>query len=537
MNHPDDNEGLEETQISSGEESAPSTSDGTMEKTVVDASLSLMTPGESLGSFEIVSLVGKGGMGLVYRARDPQLDRFVALKVIRPEILDEAGRERFLREARASSRIQHPHVVTVYSAGQSRGYPWLAMEFIEGQPLSKVIAARPVEWRQALKWMIDLLDALEMLHQEGIVHRDLKPDNIMVDGNGEVKLMDFGLASLKAAPALTVPGAAMGTVYYMSPEQAMGQAADARSDVFAMGVILYEMLSGQRPFTGEQAMSVLYAIHNSPPPKLKLSSLSAPQVLEEILDRGLAKDPAQRYASGGPFAQALRGILENNAPKASKHPPLFWWISGIALSLAIVFAAVLLRPRDPTPNRPMAVQHNELAQDLEKQGKAVEAEAEYRLAILADNTYPLPWNNLAILAIAHGDSAEADSLLHQALRRDSHYAPAWFNLANLQWDQNDPRAAERGYRQAVDSDPGFGGAWNNMASLLLDEGRLAGADSALARGLDVDAGNPWLWRNLARLRERQGKLEGAAEAWRKVAASGEDSLVKEARQALDRLQP
>jgi len=503
---------------------------------VADPSLSLFAPGDSIGPFQIVALIGKGGMGLVYRARDPQLDRFVALKVIRPEILDEAGRERFLREARANSRIQHPHVVTVYAAGETRGFPWMAMEFIEGRSLSKVIAEEEISWERAVRWMIDLLDALQKLHAEGIVHRDLKPDNIMVDGEGEVKLMDFGLASLKAAPDLTVPGTTMGTVYYMSPEQAMGRTADARSDIFSMGVILYEMLNRRRPFTGEHAMSVLYAIHTAPAEEWKPGEISAPGRLASILDRALAKDPDRRIPTAAAFATELRSLLRETEPSAKR--PLWqpWLVAAAALVAVLIPGALLLRSHDPqvAGNRTMAAQHNELAQELLDEGKVVEAKAEFRRAILADESYPLPWNNLATLAMSQGDRAEADSLLNEALRRDLRYASAWFNLGNLRWDEERFDEAERAYRNAVENRPDFVGAWNNLASLLIDRGRLAAADSALTRGLALEPDNPWLWRNRARWFAARGDSQEAQAAWKKVLESSDPALREEAAQALEK---
>ncbi len=194
---------------------------------------------KTIAGYTIDSTLGEGGMGVVYRAVDPTLDRPLAIKVIKRKNLSATAKERFLREARASSRLNHPNIVTVYAAGEEDGHPYLAMEYVEGRTLRDVIDEGPIAWDQATLWIADILDALSRLHENGIIHRDLKPENIMVTGDGVVKLMDFGIAHMAAGDTLTQEGTTLGTVYYMSPEQAAGKrptrgATSSRSPRFSI---------------------------------------------------------------------------------------------------------------------------------------------------------------------------------------------------------------------------------------------------------------------------------------------------------------
>jgi tetratricopeptide (TPR) repeat protein/predicted Ser/Thr protein kinase len=504
------------------------------EKTILGGTPSLLSPGDHLGGYELLSPLGKGGMGVVFRARDPQLDRVVALKAIRPEILDQGGRERFLREARACSRITHPHVVTVYAAGEDAGRPWMAMEYLEGRTLRRVLEEEgAVPWPKAVGWMVDLLGALARIHEAGIVHRDLKPENILLTDEGVVKLMDFGLASLASAPSMTMAGVPMGTVHYMSPEQAAGKKAEASSDVFSMAVVLHELLTGTKPFTGEHPMSVLFAIQNEAAPAPDPGERNLPPELTAALARALTKSPADRFADAGAFREALLPLVGEATPPPRRR----WWAAGaVATILAATAFALILGRGAPGPDRGQAVQLNELAQDLQRQGKVDEARAEFRRATLADPSYALPWNNLAVLAQAEGALAEAESLLDEALLRDPGYAAALFNRGTVRWDRGDVAGAEADYRAARAADPEVApAAANNLAALLLEEGRAEEARAVVTEALADAPENPFLWRNRARAAEALGRPDDAAAAWRSVAAHGDAALRQEADAALDRL--
>src|SRR5271166_3621023 len=256
-----------------------------------------LSTGDRLGPYEIVSPLGAGGMGEVYKARDSRLDRTVALKVSKAEFT-----ERFSREARTVAQLNHPHVCTLFDVGPN----YLVMEFVEGVPLQG-----PLPLEKALEYAGQILDALDAAHRKGIVHRDLKPANILVTKQG-IKLLDFGLAKQAvrlsegdATKALTEQGQILGTLQYLSPEQLHGQEADARSDLFSFGCVLYELLTGQRAFDGQSAASVTAAILEREPAPLDVSP-----PLERVIRTCLAKDPDQRFQSATDLKRALTWALE-----------------------------------------------------------------------------------------------------------------------------------------------------------------------------------------------------------------------------------
>lgn len=444
---------------------------------------------DRIAGYELRGVLGEGGMGTVYRAHDPTLDRPAAIKVIRTEALSDEGRERFLREARACSRINHPNIITVYAAGEEDGRPYLAMELIEGRTLRQVIDEGAIDWRTATHWIVCLLDALERLHAEGIIHRDLKPENIMVTRDGVIKLMDFGVAHLASSTAITQEGTAVGTVPYMSPEQVLGRRLDARSDLFSVATIYHEMLTGQHPFRGDHAMAIMYSIGNETPRPIKIRSGDFPVGLQAVLDRGFAKEVDKRYPDAAAFRAAILELAPDVAGAAP--PPTGASMVRMALIIAvvatIVFGAGLgvlnaVQKHRATANRAAAHNLNELGQTMEAKGDDVGAEQKYREAIAKDPTYPVPYNNLGFLAVQRGDSAEADRMFHTAIAREPRYSWALFNLGNLVADAH-PDSAEAYYRRAAAGNDPPAGA-NQLAAMLITRGEYGEAktviDSVLA---------------------------------------------------------
>jgi serine/threonine protein kinase len=270
---------------------------------------------ERIGRYQILGLLGQGGMGMVYHAHDDQLDRPVAIKVVAASHATEIGRQRLLREARAAARIRHPHVCQIYDIGEADGDPFITMELLEGEPLSARLTRGALSVRDSLAIALQMLDALQTLHEHGIVHRDLKPSNVFITAHG-VKLLDFGLArdttpdvggaAMTESP-LTLPGTAVGTPHYMSPEQFRGEPTDARSDIFSTGVMLFEMLAGQRPFSGGTDLAIYHAIVYEPPPALGGSPAVA--IVDGVVRRALAKRREERIQSAREMAALLRPAI------------------------------------------------------------------------------------------------------------------------------------------------------------------------------------------------------------------------------------
>jgi hypothetical protein len=295
-------------------------------------------PGEMgrLGPFRVLAVMGKGGMGVVFRAEDTQLHRPVALKAMLPGLASNASaRERFLREARAAAAVRHDHVVSIFQVGQERGTPFLAMELLEGESLESRLRRQPrLPIAEVLRIGGEMAEGLAAAHEAGLIHRDVKPDNVWLESpRGRVKLLDFGLAKAAAEPGLTRSGCIIGTPGYVSPEQARGEAVDHRTDLFSLGCVLYRMTTGLAPYQGADAVSTLVAVVlQEPAPPHRLNA-EVPPALSELIMRLLAKDPARRPESARAVAEALAGIAGKTA--APTRPPKPRW-------LAWALAAVLL---------------------------------------------------------------------------------------------------------------------------------------------------------------------------------------------------
>lgn len=263
-----------------------------------------MTSRDSIGRYRVLSLLGAGGMGQVFLAEDPSLGRKVAVKVLASAAsLDPSGTERLVQEARLASAVSHPNVAQIFEIGEADGVPYIAMEFVEGEPLSGRIARGPLGQTDILDLGRQLFDALDAAHARSIVHRDLKPANVIVTPRGHVKVLDFGLAKIAAAPeawgrttrSVTEPGLIMGTVHYMSPEQALGRPVDPRSDLFSAGIILYELATGRLPFAGVSATETLDRIVNHQPESISRLNYGVSPELERMIRKALEKEPARRY--------------------------------------------------------------------------------------------------------------------------------------------------------------------------------------------------------------------------------------------------
>jgi len=267
------------------------------------------------GTYTIERELGRGGMGVVYLAREARLDRLVAIKVLPPHLAGDATvRERFLREARTAAQLSHPHIVPIYRAEEVGGFAYFAMAFIEGENLAERVRDRgPLPPADVVRWLRESAWALAYAHARGVVHRDIKAANIMLErGSGRAVVTDFGIARDASASSLTQAGEVVGTVYYMSPEQANGHTLDGRSDLYSLGVAGYQALSGRLPFEGENPAAILLAVASREAPSLATVAPQVPRPLVDVIDRCLRKDPSDRYATGEELAEALGQALERS---------------------------------------------------------------------------------------------------------------------------------------------------------------------------------------------------------------------------------
>jgi len=267
------------------------------------------------GKYRIISELGKGGMGVVYKAEDTKLERLVALKFLPPELTeDPEARERFIREAKAAAALSHNHICTVYEIGEEENRLFIAMECIEGESLRQKILRGPLPHAEALDIAIQMTEGLVEAHKKKIIHRDIKPGNIMLTERCTAKVMDFGLAKALGRSLITKEAKTMGTVAYMSPEQARGQPVDYRTDIWSLGVVLYEMLTGQLPFKGEYDQSIIHSILNREPEPVSKHRKDLPKGLEQVIGKSLAKIPADRYQSMEELLEDLRAVVEGLKP-------------------------------------------------------------------------------------------------------------------------------------------------------------------------------------------------------------------------------
>ena len=334
----------------------------------------MIAAGTRFGPYEILSAIGAGGMGEVYRARDTRLDRIVAIKILSDHIADRAGlRERFDREARTIAGLNHSHICVLHDIGQQDGIDYLVMEYLEGETLAERLKKGPLPVSQVLQHAIEISDALDKAHRKGITHRDLKPANIMLTKSG-TKLLDFGLAKLKASPtasplsqlptandSITAQGTILGTLQYMAPEQLEGKEADARTDIFAFGVVVYEMATGKKCFEGKsQASLIAKILETDPPPLSSLQPMTPPQ-LDRVVKTCLAKEPDNRWQTASDLCRELKWIAESGSTRggaaATAQVTRNWLKSALqagAAGAACIVVGLAVWNLKPAPARPVA---------------------------------------------------------------------------------------------------------------------------------------------------------------------------------------
>jgi serine/threonine-protein kinase len=506
--------------------------------------------------YRIVGKIGAGGMGVVWQAVDTRLDRDVALKFLPTEAMTIASRRtRFVREAKAASALNHPNIVTIYEINSDAGADFIAMELVRGRSLAELLSAR--KWLspdEVMGYALQIAEGFGKAHRAGIVHRDIKPGNIMITEDGLIKILDFGLAKLSEPPAapsdaagaptvtspLTAVGTAVGTSGYMSPEQAMGDHVDARSDVFSIGVVLYELLSGKRPFPGASHAEIMRAVLSSEPIALQSLSPTVPDRLAQIVRRCLEKEPDARFSTAVDLGRALRllhsGVSRSAAPEpeadtatmeqvAAAPPPKrrrkVVWIAALAAALLIAVVALIPAIRKPViahlrpPLTPAGQVQDSLAgSPSELTGRARELLRRY------DKT---------------GYIDRAVRLLEAALKQDSKFAPAYAALAQAYLrkglgssDKHWLTLGRDSARQAVAANLDLAAAHEILGEALLESGETAPAKAELEAALQLDPLNSAAYISLASLNAKSNPSR-AGELYRKAIALAPDDWLPLAR--------
>jgi serine/threonine protein kinase/Flp pilus assembly protein TadD len=470
-----------------------------------------LAPGRRVGRYEILEPVGGGAMGEVYKARDLQLGRVVALKFLPADLCrDPDARRRFLREAQAVAQLDHPNVATIYEAGESEsGQAFLALAFYEGETLKQKLERGPLLLSEAISIARQIARGLAAAHRRQIVHRDVKPANVVVLPDGMVKLLDFGLAKMTDATTLTQLGSSPGTPAYKSPEQSQGEEVDPRSDLWALGVVLYEMVTGRLPFGGEYEQAVIYAILNEPPKPLGDAG-SFPPELAAVITRALAKDPAARYATAEEMEEDLGCIPLGGSFKPRRFSLwLKWgrfslrvkWMTSlfIALILFSSFWGIWHVWESRWELEPGVAQ-------LMEQGDRVEwradtrsvfqnAEHIYRQALSKDPNNPLIQAQLAALLARMdaqfpepGRREEIRRLVEQAIKKAPGYPMPWVAQAKLLLLEEKPADAEKAAREAIEQDPEFDRGYTVLGEALFAQGKVEEGIEEIDRGVDVGEG-------------------------------------------------
>lgn len=438
----------------------------------------------TLGHYRILEEIGAGGMGVVYRAHDEQLDREVALKVVGERWLtDQKARSRLLQEARTASALNHPHVCTIYEVAESSGQTYIVMEYVAGRPLSALVPGEGLPTETLLRYSLQISDALAHAHQRRVIHRDLKSPNVVITPDGRAKVLDFGLAKrlreedldavTRSQMSLTEAGAVVGTLHYLAPEALRGQAADERSDLWALGVMLYEMATGTLPFQGKTSFELTSGILREPPAPFPER---VPTGLRGVIQRCLVKEPGQRYQSAVEIRAALEALQSNTAistvvPLAKTPRRLWLWpvAAGLLLISAGIIAAVV-----------RGVPFNIGYTRVSKQ----EAPAPPRLSTGGRPSAKAEANEYferAMLFLLHQyDQARSRQMLERALEIDPHFAEAraWYGFTNLLMIDagysNDVAwlyRAEEELRRALKDDPDSGRAHSALAAVYMYQGR------------------------------------------------------------------
>jgi serine/threonine-protein kinase len=504
-----------------------------------------LAAGCQIAHYEILAAVGGGAMGEVYKAKDLRLGRVVALKFLPADLArDPSARRRFLREAQAVALLDHPNVATLYEAGESEGgRAFLAMAFYEGETLQERLASGPLPLQEAVGIARQIARGLAAAHRQKIVHRDVKPANIVILPDGTIKLLDFGLAKLAGATTLTRLGSSPGTPVYKSPEQSRGEKVDPRSDLWALGVVLYEMVTGRLPFGGEYEQAVIYAILNEPPRPLDNKG-ALPAELEEVIERSLAKDPEARYATAEEMEEDIARIPLKAGGEASGRRPIQdrrrlrrkipWLAAALAVLLVISGVGGSWQYRkhrwDFSPEVARLVEQGDRLEWRGDTGRILtNAEGAYRQALARDRGNPLIEAYLAALLIRidmqfplPSRRQEIRQLIAHAVARAPDQPMPWVAQAKLLLLEDHPREAEQAARKAVRADSDFDRGHTVLGEAIIAQRRLDEGLDEIRRGVEVGQGYVRARLVLAARLQESSRNDEAAVELRKVLAYDPD---------------
>jgi TolB-like protein len=529
-----------------------------------------LSPGTKLGPYEILTPLGFGGMGEVYRARDPSLGRDVALKVLRPDATGDPVRlERFTREARTIAALNHPHIVTIFSTEESEGIRFLTMELVEGVSLDAIIPPRGLPAERLAEVALQLADAIAAAHEKGITHRDLKPANVMVDGSGRLKVLDFGLAKVTATGVgldhtqldLSRERVVVGTIPYMSPEQIEGKPLDHKTDIFSFGVLLHELATGERPFQGDSPAALMSAILRDAPPPLTTRRPDLPERVGEIVRRCLEKAPRDRYRAADELQAEIRQI---NCAPATRPAPAPTTSKDEALSLAVMpFKA---QGGDPVAEALASGLTEEVGTGVarfsyvnavtrcgakpgaryvldgrvRKAGPSVRVNAQlvdtttgaslwaetYTRDLTSEDTFDVQddvsGRIVATVADSHGVLTRAMSVVARSKAVTSSYEAVLRGLGYWQLGTPEEHAEVRDcLERAVGGAPDYADAWGSLALMYIEEHKhgfnarpdpFGRAQAAIRRALALDAANQFAYHALAQASFFQHDLSAFAPA-------------------------
>jgi len=479
----------------------------------------------TIGRYHIVQEVGRGGMGVIYKGHDPILERSVAIKILSQQLVQNPEmKERFIREAQAAARLNHPFIAGIYDINEHEGIYYIVFEFIEGQSLDKILAeTQAMPLPKTLEYFIPVCQALDYAHQHGIVHRDVKPGNILVADTGEVKVADFGIAWVETANTLTQPGEILGSFYYFSPEQARGEKVDRRADIYSLGVMLYEMLTGKLPFKADNPAALIQLHLTAEPKPPTLYNSAIPKKVEAAILKAMQKDASDRFqnladfikeleveevredlfkTSISPAEASLHNILGNNYYKQGK------------LDLAV------LEWQKATKFDPYnALTHNNLGTAFDGLGKLEDAIREYNEAVLLNPNNFVAHYNLGSAYYRNNDLDHSIEEYRKVTVLNPKFAPAYYNLGNAYYLKGKKEEAVSYWQKALEQDPQFAIALFNMGSVEMGGGNEDKAIDFWNKAMEINPNFGEAHYNLGNYHYEKGNVDEAIKSWEKAAAA------------------